>query len=196
MSKKLILQSFLLILFFLTAAYVFFKYFEKDSLKIERKKIVNTQPTDKGNIIEDLRYFSIDKTGNQYEIKAEKGQIDNADPNNINMEKVSAIILLKNSEKIHINSDFARYNTKSYDTFFKGSVTVKNNIHILKSDYLDLSFEKNLVSIYENVFYMSNISQMKADRAEIDIMKRKTKIFMNNTNEKVLISNIEKNGNN
>jgi len=196
MSKKLILQSFLLILFFLTAAYVFFKYFEKDSLKIERKKIVNTQPTDKGNIIEDLRYFSIDKTGNQYEIKAEKGQIDNADPNNINMEKVSAIILLKNSEKIHINSDFARYNTKSYDTFFKGSVTVKNNIHILKSDYLDLSFEKNLVSIYENVFYMSNISQMKADRAEIDIVKRKTKIYMNDTNEKVLINNIEKNGNN
>ncbi len=196
MSKKLILQSFLLILFFLTAAYVFFKYFEKDSLKIEKKKIVNTQPTDKGNIIEDLRYFSIDKTGNQYEIKAEKGQIDNADPNNINMEKVSAIILLKNSEKIHINSDFARYNTKSYDTFFKGSVTVKNNIHILKSDYLDLSFEKNLVSIYENVFYMSNISQMKADRAEIDIVKRKTKIYMNDTNEKVLINNIEKNGNN
>ena len=196
MSKKLILQSFLLILFFLTAAYVFFKYFEKDSLKIERKKIVNTQPTDKGNIIEDLRYFSIDKTGNQYEIKAEKGQIDNADPNNINMEKVSAIILLKNSEKIHINSDFARYNTKSYDTFFKGSVTVKNNIHILKSDYLDLSFEKNLVSIYENVFYMSNISQMKADRAEIDIVKIKTKIYMNDTNEKVLINNIEKNGNN
>ena len=61
---------------------------------------------------------------------------------------------------------------------------------------MDLSFEKNLVSIYENVFYMSNISQMKADRAEIDIVKRKTKIFMNNTNEKVLISNFQKNGNN
>ena len=43
---------------------------------------------------------------------------------------------------------------------------------------------------------MSNISQMKAGRAEIDIVKRKTKIFMNNTNEKVLISNIQKNGNN
>tara|TARA_B100001109_G_C18736987_1_gene414775 strand:+ start:181 stop:771 length:591 start_codon:yes stop_codon:yes gene_type:complete len=196
MSKKLILQSFLLILFFLIGAYVFFKYFEKDNLKVENKKTLNTQSVEKGNIIEDLRYFSIDKTGNQYEIKAKKGKIDNADPNNINMEKVSAIIHLENSEKIYINSDFAKYNTKSYDTFFKGSVTVKNDIHKLKSDYLDLSFEKNLVSIYENVFYMSNISQMKADRAEIDIMKRKTKIFMNNTNEKVLISNIEKNGNN
>lgn len=196
MPKKLILQSFLLILFFSIAAYVFFKYFEKNSFKVERKKIVNTQSVDKGNIIEDLRYFSIDKTGNQYEIKAKKGKIDNADPDNINMEKVTAIILLKNSEKIHINSDFARYNTKSYDTYFKGSVTVKNNIHILKSDYLDLSFETNLVSIYENVFYMSNISQMKADRAEIDIVKKKTKIFMNETNEKVLINNIEKNGNN
>jgi len=147
-------------------------------------------------IIEYLRYGSIDKTCKQYEIRNKNFKIDNADPNNINMEKVSAIIHLENSEKIYINSDFAKYNTKSYDTFFKGSVTVKNDIHKLKSDYLDLSFEKNLVSIYENVFYMSNISQMKADRAEIDIMKRKTKIFMNNTNEKVLISNIEKNGNN
>ena len=43
---------------------------------------------------------------------------------------------------------------------------------------------------------MSNISQMKADRAEIDIVKRKTKIYMNDTNEKVLINKIEKNGNN
>mgnify|MGYP001324012808 CR=1 FL=1 len=195
MSKKLILQSFLFILFFLIGAYIFFEYFEKDSFKV-KKKILNTQSVEKGNIIENLRYFSIDKTGNQYEIKAVKGKIDNADPDNINMEKVSAIILLKNSEKIYINSDFAKYNTKSYDTFFKGSVTVKNDIHKLKSDYLDLSFEKNLVSIYENVFYMSNISQMKADRAEIDIVKRKTKIFMNNTNEKVLISNFQKNGNN
>tara|TARA_B100000886_G_scaffold321920_1_gene264516 strand:+ start:304 stop:822 length:519 start_codon:yes stop_codon:yes gene_type:complete len=161
-----------------------------------KKKILNTQSVEKGNIIENLRYFSIDKTGNQYEIKAEKGKIDNADPDNINMEKVSAIILLKNSEKIYINSDFAKYNSKSYDTFFKGSVTVKNDIHRLKSDYLDLSFEKNLVSIYENVFYMSNFSQMKADRAEIDIVKKKTKIFMNNKNEKVLINNIQKNGNN
>tara|TARA_B100000989_G_C19462638_1_gene436899 strand:+ start:490 stop:1077 length:588 start_codon:yes stop_codon:yes gene_type:complete len=195
MSKKLILQSFLFVLFFLIGAYVFFEYFEKDSFKV-KKKILNTQSVEKGNIIENLRYFSIDKTGNQYEIKAEKGKIDNADPDNINMEKVSAIILLKNSEKIYINSDFAKYNSKSYDTFFKGSVTVKNDIHRLKSDYLDLSFEKNLVSIYENVFYMSNFSQMKADRAEIDIVKKKTKIFMNNKNEKVLINNIQKNGNN
>ena len=196
MSKKLAFQIFLLFLILLITFYVFLKYFEKDNIKVERKEIVNTQTIDKGNIIEDLKYFSIDKTGNQYEIKAKKGNIENADPDNINMEKVSAIIILKNSEKIYINSDFAKYNSKNYETFFKGSVIVKNNVHILKSDYLDLSFEKNLISIYENVFYMSNISQMKADRAEIDIIKKKTRIYMNDANKKVLINNIEKNGNN
>ena len=53
-----------------------------------------------------------------------------------------------------------------------------------------------LVSIYENVRYQSGISFLKADRAEIDIINKKTKIFMENPNKKVQINNLSKNGNN
>ena len=76
------------------------------------------------------------------------------------------------------------------------SVSVDYGEHILKSEFLDLSFENNLVSIYDNVRYLSGISSLKADKAEIDILNKKTKIFMENPDKKVLINNISKNGNN
>ena len=62
--------------------------------------------------------------------------------------------------------------------------------------YADLSFEKNLVSIYENVRYLNGISSLIADRAEIDILNKKTKIFMEKSYKKVQINNNIKNGNN
>ena len=48
----------------------------------------------------------------------------------------------------------------------------------MSSEFLDLSFENNLVSIYDNVRYISGISSLSADKAEIDIINKKTKIFM------------------
>ena len=68
--------------------------------------------------------------------------------------------------------------------------------HILKSNFLDLSFENNLVSIYDNVRYVSGISSLSADRAEIDIINKKTKIYMEDSDKKVQINSISTNGNN
>ena len=68
--------------------------------------------------------------------------------------------------------------------------------HSLKSEFLDLSFENNLVSIYDNVRYVSGISSLRADKAEIDIINKKTKIYMESPNKKVQINNISNNGNN
>ena len=109
---------------------------------------------------------------------------------------MSAIISLGSSEYISIESKFAKYNTKNFDTLFNESVSVDYGEHFLKSEFLDLSFENNLVSLYNNVHYQSGISSLKADRAEIDILNKKTKIFMEKPNKKVQISNISKNGNN
>jgi len=53
-----------------------------------------------------------------------------------------------------------------------------------------------LVSIYDNVRYISGISSLIADKAEIDILNKKTKIFMKNPNKKVQINKITANGNN
>ena len=103
---------------------------------------------------------------------------------------------MKDSNFISIKSKFAKYNTKNYDTLFNDSVSVDYGEHLLRSENLDLSFENNLISIYDNVRYLSGISSLKADKAEIDILNKKTKIFMNNPKNKVQIKSISTNGNN
>ena len=42
-----------------------------------------------------------------------------------------------------------------------------------------------LLVSYDDVRYISGISSLKADKAEIDILNKKTKIFMEDSNKKV-----------
>ena len=196
MIKKIYIQLFLIFIFLIISLFLFFKYFKKSSFEGNSKTNI-TQTLNAGeSLIEDLKYLSVDKTGNEYKIEAKKGNIDKNNPDIIYLENVRAIILLQNSESILIKSNYAKYNIKSFDTLFNDSVSVDYGEHILKSEFLDLSFEKNLVSIYDNVRYLSGISSLTADKAEIDILNKKTKIFMNDPNKKVLINSLSKNGNN
>ena len=196
MTKKIHIQWFLILIFFIISFFLFFKYFKKTSVE-NNAKLNISQTTNAGeSLIEDLKYLSTDKEGNEYKIEAKKGNIDKGDPDIIYLENVKAIILLQNSDRISIESNFAKYNTKNFDTLFNDTVSVDYGEHTLKSEFLDLSFENNLVSIYDNVRYLSGISSLKADKAEIDILNKKTKIFMVNPNKKVQINNITKNGNN
>ena len=110
--------------------------------------------------------------------------------------KYNAIISLKESDYILIKSKFAKYNTKNYDTLFNDSVSIDYGEHLLRSNFLDLSFKNSLVSIYDNVRYLSGISSLSADKAEIDILNKKTKIFMESPNNKVVINNKPEDGNN
>lgn len=196
MTKKLYMQILLIFTFALISLLIFFKYFNKtitkDNLRINTEKTENIN----NSMIEDLKYLSTDKEGNEYKIEAKKGNIDKDNPDIIYLENVEAVILLQNSETILIKSEFAKYNTKNFDTLFNNSVSLDYGEHGLKSEFLNLSFENNLVSIYDNVRYLSGISSLKADRAEIDILNKNTKIFMENSNKKVQINNLSNNGNN
>ena len=196
MARKLYLQLFLILIFLIISLFIFFKYFQKTSFEGNIKENINQTSTAGESLIEELKYLSTDKEGNEYKIEAKKGNIDKDNPDIIFLENVKAIILLQNSEEISIKSNYAKYNAKTFDTLFNDSVSVDYGEHILKSNFLDLSFENNLVSIYDNVRYLSGISSLRADKAEIDILNKKTKIFMDNPNKKVQINNIPKNGNN
>tara|TARA_A100001015_G_scaffold101253_1_gene112470 strand:- start:803 stop:1393 length:591 start_codon:yes stop_codon:yes gene_type:complete len=196
MTKKIYIQFFLLIFLIIISLFLFFKYFKKSNLESEIKTKFEKPQVANESMIEDLKYFSIDKQGNEYKIEAKKGNIDKSNPDIIYLENVEALIQLQKSNVILIRSKFAKYNTKNYDTLFNEAVSVNYNEHSLKSEFLDLSFEKNLVSIYDDVRYLSGISSLSADKAEIDILNKKTKIFMNDPNQKVLINSLSKNGNN
>ena len=196
MTKKTYIQLFLIFFFLIISLFLFFKYFKKTSFESNTNTNVSQTINSGESLIEDLKYLSTDKEGNEYKIEAKKGNIDKDNPDIIYLENVVAIISLKNSEYISIKSNFAKYNSKSFDTLFNDTVSVDYGEHALKSEFLDLSFEKSLVSIYDNVRYLSGISSLSADRAEIDLLNKKTKIFMKNPGKKVQINNISKNGNN
>ena len=196
MTRKIIFQLILLLILAVITLLLFFKYFKKTNVEVDLRGNIEQPFNTSESLIEDLKYFSTDKEGNEYKIEAQKGNIDKDNPDIIYLENVIAIISLKNSGRISIKSNFAKYNSKNFDTLFNDSVTVDYGDHFLSSNFLDLSFENNLVSIYDNVQYQSGFSSLSADRAEIDILNKKTKIFMEKPGKKVLINNISKNGNN
>ena len=195
MSKKIYIQLFLIILLVFISLFLFLKYFKKTDFKRNTQANMEQTITNE-SLIEDLKYLSTDKEGNEYKIEAKKGNIDKSNPDLIYLESVEATILLKDSDLILIKSKFAKYNTKNFNTLFNNSVSVNYGEHIMSSEFLDLSFENNLVSIYDNVRYISGISSLSADKAEIDIINKKTKIFMESPNKKVQINNISNNGDN
>ena len=196
MIKKIYIQLFLISILLIISLFIFLKYFKKSNF--ENNLIVNKEQnlTPGESLIEDLKYLSTDKDGNEYKIEAEKGNIDKNNPDIINLENVNAIISSKESDYILIKSKFAKYNTKNYDTLFNDTVSIDYGEHLLRSNFLDLSFKNSLVSIYDNVRYRSGISSLNADKAEIDILNKKTKIFMESPNNKVVINNKAENGNN
>ena len=196
MTNRIYIQFFLIFIFIVISLAIFLKYFNKNDFENYNESKLGQTLNNGESLIEELKYLSTDKEGNEYKIEAKKGNIDKDNPDIIYLEKVKAIILLQNSEKILIESNFAKYNTKSYDTLFNNSVSVDYGDHVLNSGFLDLSFENNLVSIYDNVRYVSGISSLKADKAEIDILNKKTKIFMEDSSKKIQINHIPKDGNN
>ena len=196
MTNKTYIQIFLILTFVAISFLIFFKYFINTSTQSDFKIDIEETTNTSESLIEDLKYLSTDKDGNEYKIEAKKGNIDKDSPDIIYLENVEAIISLQNSETILIKSKFAKYNTKSFDTLFNNSVSLDYGEHGLKSEFLDLSFENNLVTIYDNVRYISGITSLKADRAEIDILNKNTKIFMEETSDKVQINSISTHGDN
>ena len=196
MIKKIYIQLLLIFLLAVITFFLFFKYFKKTNIEDDLRGNIEQSINTSESLIENLKYLSTDKEGNEYKIEAKKGNIDKDNPDIIYLENVVAIISLKNSEYILIESNFAKYNSKSFDTLFNDTVSIDYGEHLLSSNFLDLSFQNSFVSIYDNVKYLSGISSLSADKAEIDILNKKTKIFMEDSNKKVQINSISTNGNN
>ena len=113
--------------------------------------------------------------------------MDTNNPDVIMMENVKAIIKIYNSDPIIITSNFAKYNVKNYDTNFKENILVKHVDNKLNGENLDLSFQNNLMSMYNNIIYQNPNTKLVADKLEIDLITKDSKIFMNNKENKIKI---------
>ena len=103
------------------------------------------------------------------------------------MKNVKAIIEIYNSEPIIITSNFAKYNIKNYDTNFEKDVLVKHDDNKVNGENLDLSFQNNLMSMYNNIIYQNPDTKLFADKLEIDLVTKDSKITMNNKENKIKI---------
>ena len=197
MYKKIYLQLTLSLLIVLIIIITYLAYFKSDDKITVIKKNDKTILKDiSENLISDLFYKSEDRDGNKYEIKSKTGIISQKRANLISMNDVSATVFLNDGGKIFVVSDSANYDSNNNDTLFKGSVKMNYNDHTIKSNYIDLSFKENKAIIYENINYNSNLSKLEADKIIVDFLEMKVKILMDDTNDKVLVKTILKNGNN
>ena len=148
------------------------------------------------NIIENVEYKTKDLDGNEYIVTALQGEIDFSNSNIIYLTNVRAIIKLKNSDNININSDFGKYNIENFDTIFSKNVLITYLENKINGNYLDFSYDRNSMIISKNVIYTNLENILKADVIKIDIKTKDTKIFMHESTKRVNIKSKNLNDNN
>ena len=190
MKKKIVLRIFVILI----PIILLFIYF---SLTNE-KKVVEKEPlepaektVESSNIIKDVSYTSKDASGNEYYLEAEEGIIDQNKSDIIFLTNVKAVINLKNYEVVEIYSNFGKYNINNYDTIFSKNVIITYLENEIKGNYLDFSWEKNLMTISKGVNIKNKESSLIADVIEINLKTKDVKIFMYEENKKVNIKTLK-----
>tara|TARA_Y100000590_G_C15693727_1_gene1004377 strand:+ start:448 stop:1044 length:597 start_codon:yes stop_codon:yes gene_type:complete len=187
MNVKTIIQLiiFLIIIIFL---YVFIK----NTFLTDKKDIINLDTniekdikikknltkSDASNLIEKLNYKSIDALGNEYILKAEIGEESEKDPNILILKMVSGTIKLKGRPDIYISSDFAKYNSLTYDTYFYENVSGLFEENKIFSNNLDLYFKDNKAIMYNNIIFLNKNTKANADEIIVNLLNGDVNIKM------------------
>jgi len=181
MRKSLLIQTAILslIIIIIFFSYKIFLYEEQNKEEKSLAKI-NQNITEKKdtNKIEDLNYSSTDENGNIYEIFSKTGIIDKEDINILYLEKVKAIIKIKNSGIINLYSDFAKYNKSNLNTHFYQNVKLKFKDHNLTSGNVYLNYITKKIKIADNINYYEKDNKMTADIIEYDLLTKISKVYM------------------
>ena len=181
---QLILFSFLVII-----SIIFYKiYFkENEKLKVDinvQEEKLNTNS--ENNLIQNLKYEVKLDEDNQYIITSDLSEITYENSVEIvKMQKVVAIFIDKTNIPLIVVSDQAIYNNLNYNTKFNQNVRIEYLDNVILSDYMDLNFKDNLITINENVKYSGIQGTIIADNIKIDLITKKIQIYMNNEENKV-----------
>ena len=178
MKKPRIVQLILFFLIKIITIIVYLNYFkenDKNLKNIDKDNKINKNLKD--NVIENIVYESSDNKDRTYIIKAETGIIDESNTEIISMKNVNAKVILKNGNIIYINSLEAKYNILSYETLFERNVELNFLDHKVTSDNLDLLFNENILTAYNNLLYKNSNLSINADKIEIDMITKNSKIF-------------------
>ena len=195
MQKKSLIQ--LSLLFFIFAIIIIFykSYFENLSeVKIKNAitKNSNKDIAKNGiNQIGKMSYISQDLEGNSYIVESDFGEYDQKKPDLILLTNVKATILTKNSEPIKIYSNKSLYNNLNYNTNFYDEVQIIYKDQTIFSNNFDLIFNEKTGTIYNNVIYKKLNTLLYADKIDIDLISKDSKIYMFDKSKKVKIKNLD-----
>ncbi|MDA8851267.1 LPS export ABC transporter periplasmic protein LptC [Candidatus Pelagibacter sp.] len=183
MSKKTVIQLLLIFLIFLISLFFYLEYFNDSPKTLKNKELekkTNINQNSSSTYIDNIDYVSFDAKGNRYNITAKQSEIKIESSDIMFLTDVIAYILIKDSDTVKITSNFGKYNSKNYDTVFSENVIVIYPDHKITGEYLDFSFLKDLGTISKNVIYSGDKTNLFADKVEINLTTKDTKIFMEN----------------
>ena len=202
MEKKTVIQVLIILFLFLVSIFIYKFYYNQDNQKkskIEKKELIEKKTSSEGqNLIKDIKYISNNNKGDTYEIIADFGETSLENPNLMFLTNVTSNIIFEKKDNIKLTSDYANFNTKTFETtflnnveIFRGEETIVGNELYLVLDQDEETIRKNpeidqnLIRISHNVLFESPGYTLKADIIEIDLISKNMKIFMNNKIKKV-----------
>ena len=209
-SKKTLIQALLILILVLLNFVVFNFYykadFKKNQTDLKNKEIKEKSSEVKNNdLIENLKYTSNNSRGDIYELFADFGEANVDNPDIMFLTNVNGKINFKNKPDVLLTSNFANFNTKTFETTFIDNVKILRHDEIITGDelYLVLDLdendlkensdkEENLLRISNNVSFKKPGYSLKADIVEIDLITKNSKIYMKNSIKKVSATSILK----
>ena len=180
----------MVLIIILISLWFYLKYFTKNFEDVKKTQVIEKIDKNQNNTstyVDDISYVSTDINGNKYQITAKQAEIKIENADIMFLTDVVAFIFIKDSDTVKITSNFGKYNTKNSDTIFSENVIVNYPGHKITGEYLDFSFLSNLGTFTKNVIYNGEKTNLFADKIEINLTTKDTKIFMNDDGRKVLI---------
>ena len=198
MNNKTIFQVFLILFVLFLSIFFYINYFYKKDTELVSKKdeiaITNFSESQDVTTIKEILYESYDNEGNKFTIKSKSGTFDEKRKDEINMIDVEAKIDLANGTFIRLVSDTAKYNSLNSNTKFIKNVRLEYLEHKINSDNIDVIFTESKIEAYNNLLYRNSDIKLSADKVELDLITKNTKIFMFDNSKVKIIK--EYNGNN
>jgi hypothetical protein len=156
--------------------------------ELDNLEVITKNDNDK-NLIKNLKYEINLYQNQKYILTAMKSNVTNQDGAEIIlMEKVKAIYFDKNDNQMIITSDNGMFNSSSYNSDFSNNVKIQYDNHEIVAKKMNLNFTKKIINIYEDVVYFNADLSLEADIVLIDLITKKTDIFMKDNDKKVLIN--------
>jgi len=178
MSIKTVIQIFIFLIIIISL-YLFIKItflsenqeimdldLEEKEVKVQKIEVKESS----GDIVENINYKSIDANGNKYNLNASYGEISKDNSNIIILKNVSGELQLKDKSNVYIKSDFAKYDSLNFDTYFYQNVSGFFEDKKIFSDNFDLLFKDNKAMIYNNIKFLDINLEGTADKIKLDLL--------------------------